>query len=167
MSKRTKTKMCNSMLVKILNITLINMRGLMTQENPKIYMLPFYRLKIFIITRIILFKTKIKLLFGIVNNTENYLIIDFTKILIVFCNILKKAYKQNKIGLIAYEIYRNHNIAYIMNNISDFDVIRNYLAYECKGNQVYGEDGFKEFINNNELYDVLWCHISCLIDIDS
>lgn len=165
--KYPENNMWNSTLIKNLNDTLIDMRGLMIQENAKMNMLCFYRLKTFIITWIILFMTKVKLFFHIGKNTENHLTIAFSKILMVFCNIIKEAYKYDKIGLIAYEIYRNHNIAYIMNSINDYDIIRNYLEYECRGNQVYDEDGFKELINNNKLYDNLWNQISCLISIDT
>lgn len=81
----------------------------------------------------------------------------------VLCKIIKVSYKQDKMNLITYEIYRNHNIAYIMNNINNFDIINDYLTYECKGNMVYDNEGFQELITNNTLYENLWNQISCLM----
>lgn len=156
-------RMWNSTLIKIVNNILIRMRGLMIQENANFKLLNFYRVKLSIIVWIILCKTKINIIFHAGKPVENKLIIIFSKILMVFCKIIKVSYKQEKMNLIAYEIYRNHNIAYIMNNINNFDIINDYLTYECKGNMVYDNEGFQELITNNTLYENLWNQIFCLM----
>ena len=153
----------NSTLIKIVDNILISMRGLMIQENANFKLLNFYRIKLSIIAWIILCKTKINLIFHVDKPVENKLIIIFSKILMVLCKIIKVSYKQDKMNLITYEIYRNHNIAYIMNNINNFDIINDYLTYECKGNMVYDNEGFQELITNNTLYENLWNQISCLM----
>ena len=153
----------NSKLIKIVNNILISMRGLMIEENANFELLNFYRIKLSIIVRIILCITKIKLIFHVGKPVENKLIIIFSNILMVFCKIIKVSYKQDKMNLITYEIYRNHNIAYIMNNINNVDIINDYLTYECKGNMVYDNEGFQNLINNNKYYKNLWDQIYCIM----
>lgn len=152
----------NSFLLKHLNQLLFKMRAMFIQENTNTKIMYFYILELFFVSHLIILKYSFLLKVTKKKHRENELLMCFARILTIFNTVLKQAYKQNKIKLLMYEVYRNHNVAYIMNNITDCNLVKNYLSNECEGNPVYGEEEFNDFIKNNRLYSPIWNKISYL-----